>query len=196
MTNGTRIASKILEVSTVEVKYKKADNPDGPTFVTSRVDVAFIKYMNGTTDTLNTIKQKVAMKPVVKESPKLYQAGSKYMFGDERISQNQMYAKLLSMNDPKLSFHVKKAKVAKGIQYIGFLGIPALAGGVGYSIFTAITSLNSSSGITTINSTSADYTPGIVLGVVGIACLTTSTVFKISYKSHTKAAVKMYNEKY
>ncbi len=46
-TNGEKIACKVLEVGTTGISYKKADNPDGPTFVDNRDDILFIRYKNG-----------------------------------------------------------------------------------------------------------------------------------------------------
>ena len=42
-----RIDAKILEVSPSEIKYKKASNPDGPTFILPRSKVASVVYMDG-----------------------------------------------------------------------------------------------------------------------------------------------------
>jgi len=45
------IASKVLEVTTSEIKYKKFDNLDGPIYSLLKADVFLIKYSNGTKDT-------------------------------------------------------------------------------------------------------------------------------------------------
>jgi hypothetical protein len=200
MTNGAVIPSKVLEVSTTEIKYKKSDNPDGPTFVTSKSDVAILKYFNGSKDTLNVMKPKQAgqpaiAKPVVKETPKLYPVGAKYMYGDQRITENEMYAMLLEKKDPELRMYVKKAKTAKGMRFIGLLAIPALAGGVAYTIIeaTGVGNPNASGGPA---SATRDYTPGIAFVGVGVACLTTGIVFSSSYKNNNRKAVKLYNQKY
>lgn len=44
---GEAIFAKILEVSSKEVKYKKFNNLDGPTFVLDKSDILRIKYENG-----------------------------------------------------------------------------------------------------------------------------------------------------
>lgn len=46
-TNGEKIACKVLEVGTNGISYKKADNPDGPTFVDNKDDILLIRYRNG-----------------------------------------------------------------------------------------------------------------------------------------------------
>ena len=40
---GEDIQAKILEVSTKEVKYKKYNNPDGPTFVLNKSDIVMVR---------------------------------------------------------------------------------------------------------------------------------------------------------
>ena len=47
LKNSTRIDAKILEVSETEIKYKKADNPDGPIFTQRVSGISVILYDNG-----------------------------------------------------------------------------------------------------------------------------------------------------
>jgi hypothetical protein len=44
------IQAKVLEVTTNEIKYKKFDNQDGPTFTILKSDVLMVRYENGTKD--------------------------------------------------------------------------------------------------------------------------------------------------
>lgn len=46
-TSAQRIEAKILEISKSEIKYKEADNLDGPTFVLGTDDINTIIYANG-----------------------------------------------------------------------------------------------------------------------------------------------------
>lgn len=48
--SGEEIVAKILEVGQTEIKYKKFDFQDGPTFVILKSDVLMIRYENGTKD--------------------------------------------------------------------------------------------------------------------------------------------------
>ena len=47
MKTGDEVKSKVLEVGINEIKYKKTDNPDGPTYTIAKSDVFMIKYENG-----------------------------------------------------------------------------------------------------------------------------------------------------
>jgi hypothetical protein len=49
-SNGEEIKAKVLEVSQTEIKYKKFDNLNGPTFSISKNDVFMVKYENGSKD--------------------------------------------------------------------------------------------------------------------------------------------------
>lgn len=53
-SNGDEIKAKVLEVSQTEIKYKKFDNLNGPTFAISKNDVFMVKYENGSKDIFNT----------------------------------------------------------------------------------------------------------------------------------------------
>lgn len=47
---GEELTSKVLEVGQSEIKYKKFDNIDGPTFSIAKSDVLMVQYENGTKD--------------------------------------------------------------------------------------------------------------------------------------------------
>jgi hypothetical protein len=44
------IPAKVIEVTTTEVKYKKYDNQNGPTFTLLKTEVLMIRYQDGTKD--------------------------------------------------------------------------------------------------------------------------------------------------
>ena len=48
--NGDELLVKVLEISPTEVKYRRADNPDGPLISVWKADVFMIRYANGTKD--------------------------------------------------------------------------------------------------------------------------------------------------
>ncbi|MEI6574771.1 MAG: hypothetical protein WCO63_01180 [Bacteroidota bacterium] len=51
--NGDDISAKVTEITTTEIKYKKADNPNGPVFTILKSDVFMIRYENGSKDIFN-----------------------------------------------------------------------------------------------------------------------------------------------
>lgn len=52
--NGNEINAKVLEIGLAEIKYKKCDNPNGPTISIKKADVLMIKYPNGTKDIIKS----------------------------------------------------------------------------------------------------------------------------------------------
>src|SRR5204862_1564342 len=50
--DGSEIRAKVLEISPNEVKYKRCDNPDGPSYVSRKADLFMIKYANGSREVL------------------------------------------------------------------------------------------------------------------------------------------------
>lgn len=51
--DGTDIEAKILEVSTSEIKYKKFNNLEGPTFTLPKSDILIVRYENGENEIFN-----------------------------------------------------------------------------------------------------------------------------------------------
>lgn len=56
-TSSERIDAQVIEISDVEVKYKKMDNLNGPTFVISTSKIASIMYANGEVQTFKQESQ-------------------------------------------------------------------------------------------------------------------------------------------
>lgn len=52
--DGSKENVKVSEVGKSDIKYKKADNPEGPQYVISKRDVLMITYENGSHDVINT----------------------------------------------------------------------------------------------------------------------------------------------
>ncbi|MBL7923227.1 MAG: hypothetical protein JNL88_03425 [Bacteroidia bacterium] len=51
LSDGRTVQAKILELTPDQVKYKKFDNPDGPTYTVPVGNLTKIKYANGSEDT-------------------------------------------------------------------------------------------------------------------------------------------------
>ena len=52
--DGSTILSKVLEVGQAEIKYKRFDNIDGPTYTIKKSEIQAINYQNGAKDTFST----------------------------------------------------------------------------------------------------------------------------------------------
>jgi len=198
MTNGNIIPAKILEVSTEEVRYKRFDNLEGPVFITKTGEINKIKYQGGNTDILNKPAAPVVTAPV-DPYPPIERRGAFYrqqVSGYQpRMKEREMQNTIKKVNDTQIDFHIKKARMSKGLQNIGFVAIPALIFTVGYSVYAIINNNNNNNNVSGVR-TSADFTPAIATGVVAVAALATSITFGALRKKHNNAALKIYNEKY
>jgi len=193
MKSGEQIASQIIEVSASEIKYKKADNPDGPVFITPTFEISSIKYKNGTVEVIKAQKtEPVAKTPkVVDPHPPIYPAGPFYKSEGRRFKERDMHDMVRQVNDSEIDMHVKKARNAKALKNIGFVAIPAFAFGIGYSLFAFVNNESRSVGQSRMS-----YAPGVLGGVVAAGTLATSIAFGSIRKNNNKAAIKLYNEKY
>ncbi|MCC8070381.1 MAG: hypothetical protein LIO90_01085 [Bacteroidales bacterium] len=74
MRNGDVINGKVTEITLTEIKYKKASNPDGPTYTAAHADVLAINYENGEKETFEAqANQSVPSSEVVTIEPVLDQ---------------------------------------------------------------------------------------------------------------------------
>jgi hypothetical protein len=60
--SGEDIKAKILEVNQTEVKYKRFDNSNGPTFTILKSELLMVRYENGTKDIFKEVEEKVEKK--------------------------------------------------------------------------------------------------------------------------------------
>lgn len=212
LKSGVKVASQITEITPSLIRYKKADNPDGPTFVINAWDATLIKYRNGSIDTIKSVAPvTIAVEPSGSKAPVLspaapaapapakpldlhppiYSAGLFYKYDNRRIKRREMQNILNNVHNEEIDLHVKKARTAKGLEYLGFVAIPTFAFGLGY---TGVALLNN----WTASSVSDEmaYAPGVTSLVVAAAALGTSITFKIIGRNHNEAAIRIYNEKY
>lgn len=54
LKNGDEVKAKVLEISPIEIKYKKCTMPEGPLYVVKKSDVFMIKYANGTKEVIKS----------------------------------------------------------------------------------------------------------------------------------------------
>ena len=195
LKSGQKIASKVLEVRPTEIKYKKADNPDGPTFVTNASDINIVRYQNGTRDTIRSAAPVIVKTPsaplvpkAVDPHPPIYSFGPVFKYDGRHINAHEAQDIMLKMNDPQLNQYVKTARLSKKLGLLGFVAIPTFIFGAGYTVWALANNDGSASDLS--------YGPGIASGVVAAACLGTSITFNVKKKHSMKAAINLYNEKY
>lgn len=201
--NNEVIVAAISEVSATAIRYKKFDMPGGPDFIVDKSTLKKITYKNGTIENIDQPQQQPAQQPLpgmAKQSSKtsyivpgakFVKEGKQYTYNGNIVGEGRMYKIMYQTKDEELKAIAKKAKKAKGLQFIGFGAILAAT----YPIDVIIAS-----------KTSPDfneaYTKGERIGIitagtvatVGLAA--TGLVFVVRHKTMKAKAVKLYNEKY
>lgn len=209
LSNGEKIPSQIIEVTPTEVKYKKSNNPEGPTYTSENSTVKFIKYRNGSVDTIKvTIKtpQEIAISDQLKTStpaekskkPAIYFSSSYYRYNGNEMREADIHKLIQKTHNVEINEYVKKSKNAKIAEYVGFLAVPALI----YGIISARDTYNHNEKLYSTfygannSSLQKSYGPAIAAGVVGVLSLTTTIISKPIRRKNTEAAIRVYNEKY
>lgn len=131
--DGQLIIGKVLEVSSMEVKYKKEDFPDGPTYTQIKSTIERINYHGGYVDIFKeeekVDKEKLSKNDeyvqLLSEFP-IIKMGALYRHGPDLITEREMQQLLLNTKDPEIMFCVKNARASKGWRYIGFAAIPLI----------------------------------------------------------------------
>lgn len=135
--DNTTVLSKVLEVTSTEIKYKKWSNQDGPTYSIDRSEVTSINYQNGDVDKFNdnvaitpapqpTVTYPQAQTPTaqpqpVPEKPKsLYSRGKHVQFslhggvalpvGDFGVTDNNKFCAAFSFGEDELGTGCGAAK--------------------------------------------------------------------------------------
>lgn len=162
--DAQRIDAVITEVSAVEVKYKQANFPTGPTFVVAIDDIATIIYSNGKVQAF----QKKATQPVQQ---------SEYSPYGNQASQNYNDIFLLGAKSPKQ----KKQYPAP------FIGVSA---GVGGSFGPYYRSLDGAFSLDMAGSCNDKFALGVYLKYQSVASLSAGMIFL--HGNHNEGAAFMW----
>lgn len=198
--NGDIIISKISELTSTEIKYKRFDFQDGPMYVELKSNVASIHYSNGLKETFKeeSVKINEPAAPVdyyggnVPINNKISLRGRMFYYKNQYYTEREIQEVLLDTRNKTIMGYVTKARQAKGMQYIGFAAIPL--GVVG------LIALGSSSTTNNYNNTTRTDNGLVALGGIciaaAIACPISSGIFKHNRKEYNRKAIKLYNDTY
>lgn len=110
--DGSTILSKVLEVGQNEIKYKKFDNLDGPTYTIQKSELQAINYQNGAKDTFSA--------PVREEN--------RYLPNNQNDGEQQHNDRALLALDALGSKFPKKMKTWRNIGIIGGAALVGIGG--------------------------------------------------------------------
>lgn len=162
--DGSTILSKVLEVGQNEIKYKRFDNQEGPTYTISKSELQAINYQNGAKDTFST--------PVRDEN--------RYLPNNQNNGAQQYNDRALLAMDAEMTGSLKKAKTFKTTAWIG--GGILLAAGIVF--------LSNCDGIGDDWLIDDDIAPVLTLSCVGGAAIWTTTFLLLAHQQ--KSAVERF----
>jgi hypothetical protein len=147
-TNGDTIHAKILEVGINAISYKKSNFLDGPTFVESKTNIAFVKYANNeveqfsqstnSTSPPSTSSQSIAPQPTA-EKNKIELIDNTYYINGQKAKRKEVNKLLGSSSNPAITLGLKSAKLTSGAQkIIKITSIPTTLGGGFTFLWTGI----------------------------------------------------------
>jgi hypothetical protein len=216
MRNDQRIACTIVEINTTEVKYKKWELSDGPLYIENKSQVAQIKYKNGFIDVFQEVKSAPAQIKKTEDEyvrdPKntkrgndeyvrnpqndklIMIGGNHYLYGSRRMNEREMQQLLLSVNNPEITKEVNRAKLDKGLKYIGFLTIPLAIGAIASA--TRINTYTNHSYGPTKTRNEEFIAPAVICTVGAVAAFSASIYFGIDRKARNAKAVRLFQQKY
>ena len=193
---GQQILGKILEVSLTEVKYKKAELTDGPVYIEDKATITKIKYQGGYVDLFPEIMPKESATGRTEKKkedyyfqkyPKMSVLGKDYFYKDDIIDERQMHDILLSIQDPEMTAQIRRAKVSRGLRYVGFLAIPLGVSAIFYGVNNTI-----------FNSSYQKRDENLIFGLAGAGALmfSASVYFNVDRRYRNAKAVRIYQQKY
>lgn len=203
--NGDTVLAKILEINSTEIKYKKFNFQDGPSYVENKSEIKQITYSNGLKEVFSVKENKISVPETIANNDyynpnagpvnpqsKMEPYGSRYKYQGRKIGEREMQRILMSTKDKQIIGLVQSAKDANKMQYIGFAAIPL---GIG-SLVALVNSVNTYPSGSYNGTNSGLVTVSVMLAAAAIACPVVSIVSKSKRKKCNREAVKLYNEKY
>lgn len=144
--SGDEIQSKVVEISSKEIKYKKFSNIDGPIYTMSKDEIFMLRYENGEKEVFDSTTST--------NNKKLAFGVGKYWFGDKKLTKPEFIDLIKTNNRAYQEYKAFKLNiifsVAFGVPGAVLMGLgyesdlaflfPAGTIGVGFSLFFAILS--------------------------------------------------------
>jgi hypothetical protein len=133
LKNGNEIQAKVLEVGTHDIKYKKFENQEGPTYTTLKAEIFMIKYQNGDKDVFTS-------KPIPEADNSM---SNHLLYAQYQVSKNGNVLKrnavktIISSNQAALKLYTKGCKQYDAGFALSIIG----AGGVGAGLSLLIIGL-------------------------------------------------------
>ena len=203
--NNEKIVGKILEVDPTEIKYKRFDYQEGPTFTIVKWELKYIVYGNGIKESFENFVAPVNLNPTKKIDLSFQPSGKYYYFKNQKILEPNMLDIAWKLQDKKINLAIsqtEKIRFTKNCFLVG--GIVLATGGLLTSagLFLGSSSRTTTStvggtgsrrrGQTAARAQSRKVGGYMILG--GIGCELVSVAFNIHEKKYAHIVVDLYNK--
>lgn len=180
----TTVMSKVLEINSTEIKYKKWNNLDGPTYSINRSEVASINYENGEVEKFSEAP-KASQEPQPQQvqylSGSMTSSGSILYLNGRKLSDNEI-RQLVDSQNYQLYLNAKSQEnIALGCIIGG--GLALAAAGIIYLVEPPDTDIHSSIFKTKV----AFAIGGLIIGMTG-------WILDSSATNKTKRIAESYNQ--
>jgi hypothetical protein len=210
--NNNIIVAKISEVGITDIKYHRFDNLNGPQYIVNKQDIRYIKFANGTVDSIRVevaksttepkleYKNEIANLPTTStDAPKIIIKRNRLVYNNRGLGEAKLW--MLIDNFPskegkvKLMTEFNTMKKYKNAQYIsGFsgLGLGLASVVAGFSLASADTHGTATNNVSSIV---GDIVGGAAIGIIlGVTGSTISTIFKAKRLKKRREIAEMYND--
>ena len=179
--DGSTIVSKVLEITSTEVKYKKYNNLNGPTYSLIKTDIQVINYENGTKEMFDSVQTPTSQQSSTTFSPTV----GTMITGEQGMSDSDL---LRLVDKPKdLKAKCKKIRIAGWT-----IGGTLVAGGI-ILICLVIPTTTNPMGWKSNDILDKDEGLGAGLPLIGIGIATTTACLIRAHNIEKKAKEQVYS---
>src|ERR1035437_7676282 len=149
--NDEKVIAKIIEVNQNDVKYKRFDYQEGPTFTVVKWELKYIVYGNGVKESFENISAPKLIETPIKDDLSFQPAGRFYYYKKQKLPEQSMLDIAWKLQDKKINLFIKKTEANKVTKNCFFFG--GIAFGVaGFLTYTGVISNSSVAAVGTVTS--------------------------------------------
>jgi hypothetical protein len=198
--SAEKVIAKIIEVNENDIKYKRFDYQEGPTFSIVKWELKYVVYGNGIKESFENYSAPVNKVNASSVDISFQPAGRFYYYKTEKLPEQNMLDIAWKLQDKKINLFIKKTENNKVFKNCFFAG-GLILGVVGFLTYTGVITTTSvaSVGPTSAKAARRQYRKqlrqtGDNIALAGVGCELISLVFKFKEIHHAHKVVDLYNK--
>jgi len=202
--NNEKVIGKILEVNPTDIKYKRFDYPDGPTFTIVKWELKYIIYGNGVNESFESYTAP-SNEGSSKKDLSIQPTGKYYYFKNQKISEVNMLDIVWKLQNKKINSVITKTEETRFTKNCFFVGGITLATA---GLLTSAGAFSPSTSRINNSTVGGGGSPrraqraqrmqrqkvGGYMMLGGVGCELVSVVFNIKEKKYAHIVVDLYNK--